>query len=208
MYNVFSLKYSGFCVLFYLNVLRCSDVNDWQQSLSLWHCQYSERWLLWTPLAWSHFLPMRLLGIKQGERERGGGRRERESDGDHVVGWIWMRQAPCDWLSTGLSSFLYGNRRNQAIGFAPAIMPMNAEWNGGSPLWPQWLTRHLALLRTHTPPFIAGLRLKLVTSWGFTHRTHIQNSTCLVLSNGWDSQCCPQLVKISSRERQLCAAWL
>lgn len=110
------------------------------------------------------------LGIKQGERE---GKR----DGDHVAGWLWMRQAPCDWLSTGLSSFLYGNRRNQAIGFAPAIMPMNAEWNGGSPLWPQSLTRHLALLRTHTPPFIAGLRLKLVTSWGFTHRAHTLTHT-------------------------------
>lgn len=190
MYNVFSLKYSGFCVLFYLNVLRCSDVNDWQQSLSLT-----------LPVQWT-MTAVNSASLEPLSPHAAFG------DGDHVVGWIWMRQAPCDWLSTGLSSFLYGNRRNQAIGFAPAIMPMNAEWNGGSPLWPQWLTRHLALLRTHTPPFIAGLRLKLVTSWGFTHRTHIQNSTCLVLSSGWDSQCCPQLAKISSRERQLCAAWL
>lgn len=53
------------------------------------------------------------------------------------------------------------------------------------------------------PEAEAGDQLGLYPS-----HTHIQNSTCLVLSSGWDSQCCPQLEKISSRERQLCAAWL
>lgn len=73
----------------------------------------------------------------------------------------------------------------------------------------------LSTPRSSNGPFITGLRL----GWGlrtggqlglYPTYTHTQNSTCLVLPKGWDSQCCPQLAWRHRRESILgssCEFW-